>query len=201
MKKEIKKQKDIETKLIKVAIEIAREGNGALFIIGNHIEFSKLFKQKFEPFSVFDKGAEKILKGLAVIDGAVLLNKEGIVKNYGVMIKSSRSFLGFGTRHAAAITGSANGNTAILCSEEERKVKIFRNKRYIMQVDALEKNIEKNASGISLMLETIGAGVLGTIGVATIVPTLGITLLPGVLIFGGSYLAIKKIINRAKRIK
>ena len=50
------------------------------------------------------------------------------------------------------------------------------------------------------MLETIGAGFIGSIGAATIIPTIGITLIPGVVIFGGSYYAIKKILEKYKII-
>jgi len=193
--------KKTEEKILKIAKELAREGNGALFVIGDDVSYEKLFKQKFQPFDIFDKGAEKLLKGLAVIDGAVIISKDGEVGNYGVMIKKTKAFPGFGTRHAAAMTASRKGNTAILCSEEERKVKIFRDGRYVMQIDALQKNVEKNISGISRMLETIGAGFIGTFGVAVIAPSLGITILPGVLIFGGSYYAIKKLIERLRKIK
>jgi len=192
-------EKDIEEKIIKIAIEIARQGDGALFVIGNNIRHQRLFKQKFEPFSIFDRGAEKLLKGLAVIDGAVVIDKTGEVKKYGVMIKGARAFMGFGTRHAAAISASKNGNVSVLCSEEEKKVKIFKNGRYIMQIDVLQKNIEKNISGISTILETVGAGFIGTIGAVTLAPALGITLIPGVLIFGGSYYTLKLILNRLKK--
>jgi DNA integrity scanning protein DisA with diadenylate cyclase activity len=201
MKVKMKSEKDIEEKIIKIAIEITRNGDGALFVIGNNIKHERLFKQKFEPFNVFDRGAEKLLKGLAVIDGAVVLDKAGEVKKYGVLIKGARAFMGFGTRHAAAITASKNGNTSILCSEEEKKVKIFKNGRYIMQIDALQKDVEKSISGISTMLETLGAGFIGTIGVATLAPSLGLALIPGVLIFGGSYYTLKKFVERLRRIK
>jgi hypothetical protein len=134
-----------------------------------------------------------------MIDGAIIINSEGIVQDYGAMIKKTKPLLGYGTRHAAAITASKNNNTAILCSEEEKKVKIFKNGKYLMQLDTLEKGIEKDTQKIVTMLETIGAGFIGTVGVATIAPTLGIALLPGVVIFGGSYYAIKKIIDGFKK--
>lgn len=188
--------KKIEEKILKIAIEIVREGDGAIFVIGDKVKYKRLMRQKFQPFNVFDKGAEKLLKGLAVIDGAVIIDKKGNVKDYGAMIGSTKTFLGFGTRHSAAYSASKGNNISILCSEEERKVKIFQNGRYIMQLDALEKNIEKDTGKISKMLETIGAGVVGTIGVATLVPTLGITLIPGVIIFGGSYYAIRMLLKK-----
>ena len=191
--------KKIEEKILKIAIEIVREGDGALFVIGNSLKYKRLMKQKFQPFSIFEKGAEKTLKGLAVVDGAIIISKEGIVKDYGVMIKSTRAFFGFGTRHSAAYSASKPDNISILCSEEERKVKIFRNGKYIMQLDALQKDIQNNTNKIAGMLETIGAGFLGTVGVVTLAPALGITLIPGVVIFGGSYYVIRKIISKFKK--
>lgn len=194
-KKSDKILKKIEEKILKIAIEIVKAGNGALFVIGDKVKYKRMMKQKFQPFSVFDRGAEKTLKGLAAVDGAVIIDKNGEVKDYGAMIKSERTFIGFGTRHAAGYSASKNNNISILCSEEERKVKIFRNGKYIMQLDALQKNIQENTVKIASMLETIGAGFIGTVGVVALAPTLGITLIPGVVIFGGSYYVIRRIIN------
>jgi len=196
-----KKIKAIEEKILKVAIDLAKKGEGALFVIGDRINYESLLRQKFEQFSVFDPGADKLLKSLATIDGAIIINKEGTVISYGAMIRKAKPFLGYGTRHAAAITASKNKNISILCSEEEQKVKIFRDGRFIMQIDALQKNVERDISKITTFLESIGAGFVGTVGVATLAPALGITLIPGVLIFGGSYFAIKAIMARVKKIK
>ena len=187
--------KKIEKQILEVSIEITKKGEGALFVIGDHLNYTRLLKQKFKNFNVLDKGARKVLVGIATIDGAVIIDKKGNVKDYGAMIKNVKTFRGYGTRHSAAITASNNENTSILCSEEERKIKIFKNGKYLMQIDALEKGIEDKASGIATMLETIGAGFVGTIGVVTLAPTLGIALIPGIVIFGGSYYAIKKLLS------
>ncbi len=193
------KIKKIEEIVLKVAIELAKEGEGALFVIGNNVKYSRLLKQKFEKFSIFSKGAGKLIKSLAVIDGAIIINEKGEVVDYGAMIKNTRPFKGFGTRHAAAITASKNKKTSILCSEEERKVKVFNNGKYIMQIDALEKNVEKNVQEASGILESIGVGAIGTIGAVTLAPTLGIALIPGILVFGGSYYAIRSLIKHIRR--
>jgi hypothetical protein len=196
MKKE--KTQEIEQKIIKIAIEIAKSGEGSLFVInlGEKIKYEKLVKPKFSQFNLFEKGAEKTLKGLAVVDGAIILDKDGNLIDYGVLIKNSRPFVGFGTRHAAAMTASKKGNISILASEEERKVKIFKDGKYILQIDALQKNIEKETPIISKILESTGAGVIGTIGTAVALPTLGIALIPGIIIFGGSYFAIKSFLEK-----
>ena len=190
--------KELEKKLIRISLEIAKKGEGGLFVIGDKINYAKLLKQKLEPFNAFDSGADKILLTIAMIDGAVIINKKGDVLDYGALIKNSKPFIGFGTRHAAAITASEGNNIAILCSEEEKKVKIFKNGKYIMQLDALSKNINNEVSTATTILETIGAGFLGTLGAATLVPAVGITLIPGVIVFGGSYLAIKSLLNLHK---
>jgi hypothetical protein len=188
--------KKIEEIVIRAAIEIAKTGEGALFVIGDKVEYEKLIKQRFEHVNVFENGAYKILKGLAVIDGAVVIDKRGNLVDYGVLIKKTKAFIGYGTRHAAALTASQRGNTAILVSEEERKVKIFKDGRYLMQIDALEKNVEKKVPMISGILESVGAGLLGTIGTAAIAPTLGVALIPGIILFGGSYYAIKAFMEK-----
>jgi len=195
----IDKSKKIEEKILKIAIEIAKSGEGAMFVIGKRPQYSRLLKQKFDNFSVFSKGADKVLRSLAVIDGAVIVDSKGMVIDYGTMIKNvKKAFTGYGTRHAAGLFASKNGNTVILCSEEERKVKIFKDGKYVMQIDALEKNVEKSVGKVSGILESIGAGLIGTIGTAALAPSLGIALIPGVLVFGGSYYAIRSLLGLRK---
>lgn len=188
----------IEEKLIHIAIKLARRGEGGLFVIafGKKPEFKTLVEQNIKPFNVIQMKNEKLVESLAMIDGAVIINSEGELIAYGAMIRNSVPFKGFGTRHAAALAASKNNNTAILSSEEERKVKIFKNGRYIMQLDALEKGIEKEVPAISRFFESVGAGFLGTLGVATLLPGLGVTIIPGVIIFGGSYYALKSLLDK-----
>jgi hypothetical protein len=188
----------IEEKLIHVALKLARRGEGGLFILadGKRPEFKTLVKQNVKSFNVMEIKNEKLVESLATIDGAVIINNKGNLIAYGAMIKNSVPFKGFGTRHAAALTASKNENISILSSEEERKVKIFKNGRYIMQLDALEKGIDEKVPAVSKFFESIGAGFLGTLGVATLLPGLGVTIIPGVIIFGGSYYALKSILDK-----
>ena len=191
--------KQIEEKILKISIEIAREGNGALFVIGNEVKYDRLIKQRFGELNIFEPGAEKTFKGLAVIDGAVVIDLKGNLVDYGALIKNAKPFIGFGTRHAAAITSSKNGNVTILVSEEERKVKIFRDGKYLMQIDSLEKNVESEIPLMSKILESTGAGVIGTIGTVALAPTLGVALIPGIILFGGSYFAIKSFLEKHEK--
>jgi len=190
----------IEEKLIKIGIDIAREKEGALFVLttGRTPDYKYLVKQSVKPFNILSNKDDKLLESLATIDGAVIISNDGMLTAYGVMIKTTRTFKGFGTRHAAAISASQGKNICILISEEQQKIKLFRNGRYIMQIDALEKGIENKVERITTLFESLGAGFIGTIGAAVLAPALGIALIPGVIIFGGGYYAIKKIMQRAK---
>jgi len=194
-----RKLKKIEEKILEIAIGLAKKGEGALFVIGDKVKYDSLIKQKMQKFNVFDSGAEKILKSLATIDGAIIINKNGDIMGYGAMIKRAKPYVGYGTRHAAAVTASEKGNISIMCSEEERKVKIFRDGKFIMQMDALQKNIEKEIPKVASFLESIGAGFIGVIGVSALAPALGIAFLPGVIIFGVGYYAIKELTEHLRK--
>jgi len=194
-----RKIKKIEEKVLEIAVELAKKGEGALFVIGDKIKYDSLIKQKIEKFNIFDSGAEKILKSIATIDGAIIIRKNGDVIGYGAMIKKSKPYAGYGTRHAAAVTASEKGNISIMSSEEERKVKIFRDGKFIMQMDALQKNIEKEIPKVASFLESIGAGLIGVVGVTALAPALGIALLPGVIIFGVGYYAFKELAGHFKK--
>lgn len=185
--------KKMEEILIKVGIELARKGEGALFVVSENVPHQLLLKQKIEPFSIFEHGAEKILTSIATIDGAVVINHKGDVQCYGALIKPKKVFQGYGTRHSAAYSASLCPNTlSILVSEEERKVKIFKEGKMMMQIDALEKGVENKVSEFGGILESIGFGTFSSIGIAAVAPSLAVAILPGILLFGVPYYLIKK---------
>ena len=179
-----KLMKKIEEILIQVGLRIAKRGEGALFVVGD-VEYKPLIQQSVPPFKAIKN--PKLLESLALIDGAVILDKQGIVKAYGVMINSTRTFKNFGTRHSAALSASKNDNLVVMVSEEDMKVKILKSGKMIMQIDALQKDVEKSVPKAVELLELIGAGAIGTIGTSLLVPAFGIALLPGIIVFGSAY--------------
>ena len=188
-------KKKLEELLIQVGLRIARRGEGALFIIGR-IEYRPLIDQTVPPFNVMNN--PKLLESLALMDGAVIIDENGFMKAYGVMVKSKKTFKNFGTRHSAALSASQNNNTVVIVSEEDRKVRIMKNGKMIMQIDALQKNIEKSVHDAVNVLESVGAGTVGTIGTSLLVPALGISFLPGVVLFGSAYYLGKILTQRLK---
>ena len=187
-KKNKNEKKKIEELDIDVGLKIAKRGEGALFVVGN-IEYKPLVEQEVPPFNAFKN--PKLLESLAIMDGAVILDQKGIVKAYGAMVKSNKIFKNFGTRHSAAISASKNGNIVVIISEEDKKIRILKNGKVVMQVDALQKDIEKDVSKAVELLESVGAGTVGAVGAGILAPGLGIALLPGIMIFGSAYYLAK----------
>lgn len=188
------KNKQIEEILIKVGIEVAKKNEGALFVISDKCKYKKLLRQKIEPFSIFEQGAKKLLLSIAMIDGAVIVNRNGVVIDYGAKIDAKKVFKGYGTRHSAAYSASLQEDSvAILVSQEEKKIKIFKKGKIIVQIDALEKDVEKHISEANNVLESIGVGTLTTLGVSTLAPALGIAVVPGIILFGIPYYFFKRM--------
>ncbi|MEM0465814.1 MAG: DNA integrity scanning protein DisA nucleotide-binding domain protein [Candidatus Pacearchaeota archaeon] len=197
-KKEINELKQIEETLIQVGLRIAKRGEGALFVIGN-TKFKPLVKQTVPPFKITEN--PKLLESLALMDGAVIIDRKGMLKAYGVMIKSTKTFKNFGTRHSAGLSAATGNNIVFVVSEEDKKIRILKKGKIIMQIDTLQKDVEKSISGAVEILESIGAGTIGTIGTSLLIPTLGLTLLPGIIVFGSAYYLGKLLTKKFKKIK
>lgn len=186
-------RKKLEESLIQVGLRIAKRSEGAIFVVGD-VDYEPLVEQSVPSFMVLDN--LKLLESLALIDGAVVIDRAGMMRAYGVMIKTKQTFRGFGTRHSAALSASIGGNFVVLVSEEDKKLRIFKGGKIIMQIDALQRNVEKSVRGAVEFLESIGAGTLGTVGVGLLVPSLGLALLPGIVVFGSAYYLGKLLVNR-----
>jgi hypothetical protein len=188
MKKQItlnkKSLKDLERTLIQVGLKVAKRGEGALFVVGD-VKFKTMVDQTVPAFKVTEN--PKLLESLALMDGAVIMDRNGIMSAYGAMIESTRTFKNFGTRHSAALSASTGDNLVVIVSEEDKKVRILKNGKMIMQIDALQKDVEKSVSGAVDILESVGAGTIGTIGTSLLIPSLGIALFPGLVVFGSVY--------------
>ena len=189
-------RKELEETILQVGLKIAKREEGALFVIGD-IDYKLLVDQSLPAFKAVDN--PKLLESLALMDGAVIIDEEGYVKAYGVMIKSRKTLKNFGTRHSAALTASKGDNTVFLVSEEDRKIRVLKKGKMIMQIDALQKNVEKSVGGAINLLESIGAGTIGAIGTGLLVPALGVALLPGIIVFGSAYYLGKILTKKFKR--
>ncbi len=62
-----------------------------------------------------------------------------------------------------------------------------------MQIDAMQKNVEKSVPEAVKILESIGAGTIGAVGTSLLIPALGVAMLPGILVFGSVYYIGKRL--------
>ena len=196
----MKMTKKIEELIIESCLKIARKGQGALIVFKGNPKYKMLIRQDFKPFNIADN--PKLFEALAIIDGATIIDENGVITHYAAMIdveRLSNIIINFGTRHQGAMSASLQGATAFAVSEEDRKVRIFKNGKMIMQIDSLEKGVEGNISKAVGILESIGVGALSTLGVGAM-GVAGVTLIPGIIVFGGIYYIInllkeKKFLN------
>lgn len=193
----------LDEEIIKVLLKVAKRGEGALIIVAgnNSVKYKPLVEQSVPKFNIIEN--PKLLESLALMDGAVIVDKFGVMNAYGVKIEAKKVMKNFGTRHSAALSASlVRGATSFVLSEEDRKIRVLRMGKIVMQIDTLEKGIEKNVSEMSKILEGVGVGTIGTIGagiLATSAGFAGITFIPGVIIFGGAYYLMKKIREKERK--
>jgi DNA integrity scanning protein DisA with diadenylate cyclase activity len=186
------KDKKLEQALIDVALKICKQKKGCLLIVmNNKFDYSCLIEQDIKSFNIFDN--LRRVEPLAMYDGACIFNPEGYLIAYAAQVLNVKPSGYGGTRHQAAYTASINNNLVVMSSEEDQKVRLFQNGKLILQIDALEKNIESNTKEALSILESIGAGTISAIGVAALLPMVGITLVPGILIFSSAHYSFKFI--------
>lgn len=188
-------KEQIEKVIIETCIRIGRRGEGAIIILGE-AKYKPLVEQRVMSFKVTDN--PKLLESLCLMDGAVILKLDGTLEAYGVKLQNGLDVIrNFGTRHSSAMYASQKrGTTAFVVSEEDRKVRIFKEGKIILEVDSMTKGIEKKTSEITKVLECVGIGTMSVIGAGLLAPVVGIAIVSGVTVFvaatGVSYF-IKKV--------
>jgi len=183
---------NVEEVLTKIALKIAKSGHGCIFVImKNGFDYATFIEQDIIPFKVIDN--QRRLEALSMVDGACIINEQGYLIAYSANILNVKTFPGFGSRHSSSYTASFNGNTVILSSEEDSKVRIFKDGKLLMELDPYTKGIETKTKEVVSILESIGVGTLSAVGVAAFLPAISISLIPGILIFGSSHYAFKLV--------
>src|SRR3990167_5861297 len=189
----------IKEQILNVCYRIAREGKGALIVLGGNPKYIPLVNQKHKGFNVFDK----LFEFYAKEDGAMIVSEDGIIEAYQVSIEKTEAVkpMGGGTRHLAGIKASIDGAYVILVSQEQRKVKIIVKGEIISILDPFEKDIEKKTPEIVLLLESTMGAMVGWVGTSIIVPYLsfinGIVPIAGLTLVGsaGGYYLARKLVK------
>lgn len=122
---------------------------------------------------------EKQFKTLAYSGGNFLISEQGILLDYGTQIdlpmdKGLRFFV----------------------SKSEEKVFVYLNGEIKVDLDPKSPEVKQKKNLILEIIESIGAGTIGTVGTGILVPTIGLTFFPGLILFGSAYAIGKKLLEK-----
>ena len=143
-------------RLTAIATDLAiggREGKsiGAMFVLGDHLEVIKRSKQLIlNPFhgyaeedrSILNPFMDETIKELALIDGAFIVQGNGVVESAGCLIQAKADEIelpgGLGTRHAAAAAITQTTDSLALVVSSSGQVTYFRRGRMFTLFDKSE---------------------------------------------------------------
>lgn len=193
-----KKIQKLQRLCVDTAMELTRQSDGGLIVIGDTRAYKTIYPNFFknQRVNALEPGMRKVLLKLAALDGAVILDPQGNVKAYGAHVLEQTPHPGFGGRHAAAKGISKQGCLAILASRESKMVKIFKNGIALVEFNPLTKGIENHVSKIVSLVNKPEAAVVTSAAVGSSV--LGIALLPGIIVFAGSYYLAKQMFRMSQ---
>ncbi|MBS3152178.1 diadenylate cyclase [Candidatus Woesearchaeota archaeon] len=185
------KKEEVYNFLLEIGKEIAKRKLGALFIIAPEGNFKGIYEllypQVIESHKIFERGSKELILKLAELDGAFLVHDDGTLEAFGARILKSKALPGYGTKHAAAtgITGYIRNSTAILVSEENQWIKIFKNGKIVLEMDS-SKTPPSVMHKVVTFLTDNDTALLATAGASAAI----MGVIP-VVIVSGTYLAIK----------
>ena len=133
--------KKVISQVTQLVNEMANKKKGSFFIITKSDisnKYERLYPDLFSKrkISIFRKETQTLLLALLELDGAIVVDNSGIIIDYGVKVKKTKILLGHGTRHSAARGISSVPNVmSIISSEEDGKVRIFRNGEMVAEIN------------------------------------------------------------------
>jgi DNA integrity scanning protein DisA with diadenylate cyclase activity len=154
---------EVLERVIEIAAEFGSEGRegkplGATFVIGDGQHVAPLTKQLvLNPFhgyaqearNILDPALEETVKEFATIDGAFILQGNGVVESAGTFLKATGQTefelpSGLGARHqsAAAITSLTHA-VAVTVSQSTGTVSIFRKGRIVAELEKPRSQAER----------------------------------------------------------
>ncbi len=189
--KNAKKEK-IYNMILDISKNLAEQKKGALFVVAPRQYFNNTYDSLYPKLvpnhSIFEKGAKELIQKLAELDGAFLIADSGELIAFGARIKRSIPLKGYGTKHAAAtgITSNIKNATAILVSEENQWIKIFKAGQIVVEMDSTKKSPATLTHKVLTFLTDNDTALITTAGASAAI----VGFLP-VVVVSGTYLAVK----------
>jgi hypothetical protein len=199
-----------EKRVINACIDLAMGtiDEGSLFAIDlsgkNRTDFyttqySGIANSKGRPFSVFKPEERMVIKQLAELDGAVIINKQGEMIEFGATLKRHKDFLAHGKRHAFALgTSEIKDMVCVLASEEDHHIRTFKEGVCVADIDGRTKLPVTVKQKVVDLLTTPMSATLISAGIATSVLTLN--PIPAIITIAGSNVIVSGGFERLKAI-
>jgi hypothetical protein len=188
-------EKEVVKKLLDIAMEYGQEKKGAFFIITSkdiRKHYKLLYPDIFhgQHFNIKEPSTFLVVKKLAELDGAIIVDEDGNLVAYGAEISKTMVYKGHGTRHSAALGVSQLPETiAITSSEEDGAVRVFRSGLTLVEINPFTKTPPTLSERVADLITSSHIPLLGGGGLASI--ALGLNPLVAAIIFTGSYIATK----------
>jgi len=188
-------EKGVAKILVDIAMEFGREKKGSMFVV-THSDIKKYYKLLYPDLfsdrtvNIHDKSAQIVLKKLADLDGAIILDEEGNILAYGAQITKTLLYKGHGTRHSAALGISSLPRTiSIVSSEEDGCVRIFRNGITFIEINPFTQTPPTLSERIADLMTSSSIPLLGGGSLASV--ALGVNPFVAAIVFTGSYIATR----------
>jgi hypothetical protein len=198
-KKDIDLEKNIVKLIIDLAMEFGQEKKGSFFIITNRNlkpYYSWLYTNILEKtkVKVNNQRILPLIRKLAELDGAVIIDEDGYLVAYGAQIKRTKHYKGHGTRHSAALgISEIPGTLSIISSEEDGAVRIMKGGKTLIEINPFTKTPPTLSEKIAEMLTSPSFSLLGGGGLGAL--ALGLNPFMAAIVFTGSYIMTKSGIN------
>lgn len=140
-----------------------------------------------------------VIKHLAQLDGATIIDRNGRLKDFGVTLKRESTFIGHGKRHAFAAGTSRMGNViCVLASEEDKQVRLFRDGVCVAELDSKTKVPMSLKHRVVEIVDNPLSKVLVASGIATSILTLN--PIPAIVTIAGSSVIVSYGFDRLKAL-
>lgn len=161
--------------------------------------FPTLHNESRSKLSIIRETDKQIIKHLAELDGATILDRNGNIIEFGATLKRQITFFGHGKRHAFALgTSRLKGTLCILASEEDKHVRLFKDGVCIFDIDSRTKLPSDIRHKISEILDSPLSKVLVASGIATSILTLN--PIPAIVTITGSTVIVSYGFDRLKKL-
>ncbi len=146
----------------------------------------QVFGKNNRRLSVLNERDNIMVRKLASLDGAMIINREGALLQVGATLVHSKNFLSHGKRHAFALGTSAYSDNliCILASEEDKHIRTFREGYLVANIDSETRMPVKTSNKVVELLTSRVTSLVIASGIAASLLT--VNPIPAIVTISGA---------------